>query len=285
MKKKNIKLIILKIGMLLCLGVGLYPVITQAYTYYQTQQTLNSYKEKYDEASEKENEEVFNRYSEVNRKRKDTEQTSVTIPEDNNNIPSNVNLQKDKLGELVGEILIPKINVDLPIYDGVNDFQLSAGAGILTGTDYPTGGIGNHSVISAHSGIPNKKYFTDLELLKLGDKFFIDISGKKLAYQVDRIKTILPTEFEDLLPVAGKDYVTLMTCTPVGDNSHRLLVRGVSIPYQKSIVEKEKKKEDLKVKAQMNWYPIVVVGVLLIIAVIVIIKKIVAKRRGMKNEE
>ncbi|HHU0251628.1 TPA: class C sortase, partial [Enterococcus faecalis] len=98
MKKKNIKLIILKIGMLLCLGVGLYPVITQAYTYYQTQQTLNSYKEKYDEASEKENEEVFKRYSEVNRKRKDTEQTSVTIPEDNNNIPSNVNLQKDKLG-------------------------------------------------------------------------------------------------------------------------------------------------------------------------------------------
>lgn len=88
-----------------------------------------------------------------------------------------------------------------------------------------------------------------------------------------------------MLPVAGKDYVTLMTCTPVGENSHRLLVRGVRIPYKKNIVEKEKKKEDLKVKAQINWYPIIVVGVLSIIALIVIIKKIVAKRRGMKNEE
>ncbi|WP_368251896.1 class C sortase [Enterococcus sp. 2201sp1_2201st1_B8_2201SCRN_220225] len=131
----------------------------------------------------------------------------------------------------IGVIRIPKIDVKLPIFDRTTEVFLNKGATLLEGTSYPTGGENTHSVISAHRGLPEAKLFTDLPELETGDHFYIEINNETLAYEVDQIKTIEPTETEDLQIVEGQDLITLMTCTPYMINTHRLLVRGHRIPY------------------------------------------------------
>lgn len=128
---------------------------------------------------------------------------------------------------MMGYLQIPKIQVDLPIYHGVSDAALEKGVGHMPETTFPIGGAGNHSVLTGHTGLPSAKLLTDLTELEKGDLFHISILGQQLTYQVDQIKVVLPSESRDLAPVPGKDYCTLVTCTPYGINSHRLLVRGV----------------------------------------------------------
>lgn len=113
---------------------------------------------------------------------------------------------------------------------------------LLEGTSYPTGGENTHAVISSHRGLPQAKLFTDLPKLTLGDSFYIEINGRTLAYQVDQIKTVEPTDTKDLRIEKGQDFVTLLTCTPYMVNSHRLLVRGHRVPYHAKEVQKEVQK-------------------------------------------
>ena len=127
---------------------------------------------------------------------------------------------------IMGSIRIPKIDVDMPIYHGVSEKALSHGAGHMPESAFPIGGEGNHAVLTGHTGLPSAKLFTDLTKLEIGDLFYVHILGEVLCYQVDQIKTVLPSEGQDLTPVAGEDLCTLVTCTPYGINSHRLLVRG-----------------------------------------------------------
>ncbi len=127
---------------------------------------------------------------------------------------------------IMGTITIDKINVSLPIYHGTGSAVLAKGAGHLEGSSLPIGGEGNYSVISAHRGLPSSRLFTNLDQLEIGDIFTLNVLGEKLNYEVDQIVTVLPTEIEELYPVKGQDYCTLMTCTPYGINTHRLLVRG-----------------------------------------------------------
>ncbi len=130
---------------------------------------------------------------------------------------------------IMGYVTIEKIDVELPIYHGTSDSALSAGAGHLEGSSLPVGGESTHCVISAHRGLPSALLFTNLDQLEVGDTFTITVLDRVLTYQVDQITIVLPTELEDLYIEAGKDYCTLMTCTPYGINTHRLLVRGVRI--------------------------------------------------------
>ena len=127
---------------------------------------------------------------------------------------------------IMGYITIEKIGVELPIYHGTSDAVLQVAAGHLEGTSLPVGGAGTHAVISAHRGLPSAKLFTHLDQLETGDTFTITVLDRVLTYEVDKISIVLPTEVEDLKVTDGKDYVTLMTCTPYGINTHRLLVRG-----------------------------------------------------------
>ncbi|WP_311744730.1 class C sortase, partial [Staphylococcus pseudintermedius] len=131
----------------------------------------------------------------------------------------------------IGIVNIPKIKIKLPIFDTTNDLFLAKGTSLLEGTSYPTGGKSTHAVISGHRGLPSAKLFTDLPDLKKGDVFFIEINKRTLAYEIDQLKVVEPTETEDLLIEKDKDLVTLLTCTPYMINSHRLLVRGHRIPY------------------------------------------------------
>lgn len=136
------------------------------------------------------------------------------------------------VNEVMGYIDIPKIDVYLPVYHGTSASTLKKGAGHLYGSALPVGGSGTHSIISAHRGLPSAKLFTDLDQMRKGDIFYFHLFDRVMAYQVDEIETVEPTELEVLDPVPGKEYMTLFTCTPYGVNSHRLLVRGTRIPYE-----------------------------------------------------
>ena len=131
--------------------------------------------------------------------------------------------------DIMGYVKIDKIGVELPLYHGTSDKVLDVGVGHLEGTSLPVGGESTHSVMSAHRGLPTAKLFTDLDRLELGDTFQVIILDQVLTYQVDQVKVVTPQEFGDLLIKEGMDYCTLLTCTPYGINTHRLLVRGIRI--------------------------------------------------------
>ncbi|CAB0581797.1 class C sortase [Corynebacterium diphtheriae] len=138
--------------------------------------------------------------------------------------------------DAMGRLIIPSAKTDLPIYHGTREDTLQRGVGHLFGSDLPVGGEGTHSVLTGHTGLPNATLFDNLKDVKEGDSFFIQVACHKLKYQVDQIKAVLPDEVESLRAEPGKDLVTLVTCTPYGINTHRLLVRGHQVP----ITEEEK---------------------------------------------
>ena len=142
---------------------------------------------------------------------------------------------------------IPAIDVELMIYHGTEEEVLQKGVGHLQGSSLPVGGAGTHCVLSAHTGLNDKKLFTDLDQLENGDLFYIHVLGEILAYQVDQIRVVLPEETEDLKINGREDYVTLVTCTPYGINTHRLLVRGTRVPY-----EEEREQSDGALR-KGNW--------------------------------
>lgn len=140
---------------------------------------------------------------------------------------------------LIGYIEIPKLNVYLPISHGTSEEVLQKGAGHLQNTSFPVGGESTHSVISAHTGYPGKTFFDYIDDLELGDEFYIYVLDRTLKYQVDDIAVILPHETESLRIRTGEDYVTLLTCTPYGINTHRLLVRGTRAEYTPETITTE----------------------------------------------
>ena len=135
---------------------------------------------------------------------------------------------------MMGYITIPKLNTTDRIFHGTEEAVLQVGVGHLKNTSLPVGGESTHAVLSGHRGLPSAQLFTDLDQLKIGDQFYIKVLNKTLCYTVDQILTVLPDETEELAIKKGKDYVTLVTCTPYGINSHRLLVRGVRTPFDDS---------------------------------------------------
>lgn len=143
-----------------------------------------------------------------------------------------------EIKEYIGHVEIPRIGEDLPIFAGTSEEILQKGTGHLEGTSLPVGGKNTHTVITAHTGLPKMRLFTDLTKVKEGDVFFIHNLAETLAYQVDQITVIEPTDFQALEVIPGGDYATLLTCTPYMVNTHRLLVRGHRIPYEKKTMEK-----------------------------------------------
>ena len=140
---------------------------------------------------------------------------------------------------IMGYVEIPKIQVNLPIYHGTDAEVLDRGVGHLLGSSLPVGGENTHTILSGHSGMASQKMFTDLEQLTQGDVFYLNVLNETLAYQVTEINTVLPYETDLLGIVPGEDLCTLVTCTPYGVNTHRLLVRGSRIPYEKAAVLEE----------------------------------------------
>lgn len=130
---------------------------------------------------------------------------------------------------MMGYIEIELLDIRLPLYHGVSETVLAQGVGHIQGSSLPVGGEGTHAVVSAHTGLPRAKLFTGVDTLVVGDSFTLSVLGERLTYEVDRILTVLPHEVDALAIEAGEDFVTLVTCTPYGINSHRLLVRGTRV--------------------------------------------------------
>lgn len=140
---------------------------------------------------------------------------------------------------IMGMVEIPKIGITLPIYHTTDEEVLEKAAGHLEGSSLPIGGESTHAVISAHRGLPSASLFTDLDLLEEGDHFLIHVLDEILCYEVDQILTVEPDETEALQVEEGEDLVTLLTCTPYGVNTQRLLVRGHRVPYEEAVVTEE----------------------------------------------
>lgn len=173
----------------------------------------------------------------------------------------------------IGVISIPSIDVELPIYAGTNEEILQKGAGHLEGTSLPIGGESTHTVITAHSGLPSARLFTDLQKVKMGEKFYIDNIAGTLAYQVDHIDVIDPSDFSQLLVVPEKDYATLLTCTPIMINTHRLIVRGHRVPYVPEVDEKVKEDKGKNIGIDKRLI------ILLIFAIIILGRYLLSKRK------
>ena len=159
-----------------------------------------------------------------------SEEALLTASEDYEN-------QLDIAGNgIMGYVEIPKIQVNLPIYHGTDAEVLDRGVGHLLGSSLPIGGENTHTILSGHSGMASQKMFTDLEQLVPGDVFYLNVLNETLAYQVTEVNTVLPYETDLLGIVPGEDLCTLVTCTPYGINTHRLLVHGSRIPYEEAAV-------------------------------------------------
>lgn len=180
-------------------------------------------------------------------------------------------LNVDNTG-VMGYISIPKINVRIPIYHGTSEKTLEKGVGHLEGSSLPIGGIGNHVILSAHRGLPSSKLFSDLDQMRVGDQFYIYVLNKTLAYQIDSVKVIKPSELDSFVKEEDKDYVTLVTCTPYGVNTHRLLVRGSRVEYKKAETNKIEGSRKLSVADIVLYASILLVIIVIIVSIIVISK-------------
>ena len=220
-KRKVITLILLGV-FLAGLSLLLYPSVSSYWNSITQSRAIVDYDTIVKSLSPKDNTAYFERAEEYN-----SELKALSFPLTEYQQISGYDDCLNAVGDgVIGYIDIDKIQVKLPIYHGTSDAVLQVAAGHLEGTSLPVGGESTHAVISAHRGLPSAKLFTHLDRLEVGDTFTITVLDRELTYEVDKISIVLPTEVDELKVVDGKDYVTLMTCTPYGINTHRLLVRG-----------------------------------------------------------
>ena len=179
---------------------------------------------------------------------------------------------------IMGYIDIPSIQVELPIYHGTSEGVLQIAAGHVEGSSLPTGGENTHCVISAHRGLPSARLFTDLDEMQIGDTFTLSVVDRILTYEVDQILTVLPHEVEPLYVQEGEDYCTLVTCTPYGINTHRLLVRGTRIENAEEVVVKRVTADAVQIQPLLVA-PMVAAPILLLLLIILILPKPKKKRR------
>lgn len=223
MKKSNFTTIIWILVLIVGLSLLLYPSLSDYWNSSRQSYAVASYVEQVGNLEDNEYEQIWENAVEYNKKLLDRSNIYV-LPE---SMTEEYNQQLNIGGKgIMGYVDIPSINVNLPIYHGVSENVLQVAIGHLDWTSLPTGGSNTHCVVSGHRGLPSAKLFTDLDKLVVGDRIIFHVLDQVLAYEVDQIKIVEPYEIEDLRVEEGQDLCTLVTCTPYGVNSHRLLVRG-----------------------------------------------------------
>lgn len=238
MRRKVIAVICFLLGIFLCS----YPLVSSQNEYHRQMTAVSTYKKS---VEEKRN--VETAWQEAKNYNAMLQKLNGGIVRQNikqmlGEVPYEEILNLSGIG-MMGVLEIPAINVNVPIYHGTKEEVLSIGAGHVEGTALPVGGKNNHCVLAGHRGLPSSKLFTRLDEMKTGDCFFLNVCGKTLAYQVEEIRVIRPENTEILEAETGKDLVSLITCTPYGLNTHRLVVTGKRAVYQRE--EKEKIQKNL----------------------------------------
>lgn len=181
--------------------------------------------------------------------------------------------------DVMAYITIPVCDINLPIRHDCGEDVLQKSAGHIPQSSLPIGGENTHAIITAHRGLPSAKLFTNIDSLKEGDLFFIHGLDETLAYKVDQIKVVLPDDISYLQITPGKDYVTLLTCTPYGINTHRLLVRGERTEYIKEVEEQQVAEAKKKRNTTLLLYLIAIIATILIIFIVYFIRKSLVKRK------
>ena len=243
MKKKAGNLVICII-FLAGLSLLLYPFVANQWNNYRQKQLISGYEQV---VSDKEAAEGID-YDAERKKAEDYNEAllpcvlpdSFALAESSGVDPVYMNTLNIAGDEMMGSVEIPKINIKIPIYHTTEEEVLNKGAGHLEGSSLPVGGVNTHAVISAHRGLPSASLFTDLDQLKEGDHFLIHVLNETLCYEVDKISVVKPEDTSALAVEDGQDLVTLLTCTPYGVNTERLLVRGHRVPYVEEEVKEEK---------------------------------------------
>ena len=238
---KKIRVMFCVIIFMTGLGIASYPFISNMVAQRHASQVVKDYETNVEEMDE----EKIDAMKEAAKKYNEQLSNVVSVDDENeNNEQGESYADLLNIGESLGYITIPKINVNLPIYNGTSQDVLSKGVGHMEQSSYPLGGESTHCVLTGHRGLPSAVLFTDLDKLEIGDEFYLHVLDEILAYKVDQIKVVEPNESGDLEIIDGKDYCTLVTCTPYAINSHRLLVRGERTEY--------KGEQDKQTKNQMQ---------------------------------
>ena len=274
--RKHLTTIIIIVMFIVGLSVLLYPAISNYINQKNASKVIGEYNDKLENTSDDRIEDMYAQAQDYNKRLADTA-SAFYNPESVKGYDTTLDITGTGI---MGYIDIDRIGVELPIYHTVDESVLGTGAGHLEGTSLPVGGESTHCVLSGHRGLPSAKLFTDLDELEVGDEFTITVLNKKLTYRIDQIKTVKPSETEDLQIESGKDYCTLMTCTPYGINSHRLLLRGVR-------VETAQDKPGIFVKNEaFRIDPLVVTPIVAVpMLVVVLIFVLVRDHRSKKKEE
>lgn len=205
------------------LSLLLYPTVSDYWNSFHQSRAIASYAESVAKIDDDTYEKMWTQAVKYNKKlRKRSNHWFMTKKQEKN---YNKLLNISGAG-IMGYVEIPKIKVSLPVYHGTDEAILQVAVGHIPGSSLPVGGKGTHSVLSGHRGLPSAKLFTDLDQMEVGDTFLVRVLDETLTYEVDQILTVLPNEMSALEPEKGKDLCTLVTCTPYGVNSHRMLVRG-----------------------------------------------------------
>ena len=224
------------LGMLLAVGVGvlLYPTVSNRMNQYRQARVITEYTGNIDNIDEAAAEEELTAAEEYNRRLAENQKRFMPTEADRKEYSSLLDVTGTGI---MGYVQIPGIRINLPIYHDLDDEALQEAIVHYEGTSLPVGGSGTHAVISGHRGLASARLFTDIDQLKPGDHFLIKVLNRTLTYEVDQIVTVLPSEKDDLAIDPEEDYCTLMTCTPYGINTHRLLVRGSRVPNDEQEVE------------------------------------------------
>ena len=280
------------IGIIFLAGLSLllYPFVANQWNNYRQKQLISSYEQT---VSQKEASNGIDYDAELKKAEAYNEALlpsilpdSFAIADDSEEDQTYMNTLNIAGDEMMGIVEIPKIDIKLPIYHTTKEDVLKQAAGHLEGSSLPIGGKSTHSVISAHRGLPSASLFTDLDQLKKGDHFLIHVLNKTLCYEVDKISVVKPEETSALAVEDGEDLVTLLTCTPYGVNTERLLVRGHRVPYVEQEVADEKTPLS-GISLHTNYLLWVIVGlaVTAFFSLVLYLKEKKLKQKALEAEE
>lgn len=287
MKKKHI---LRGITFLIGLSILLYPTISNQWNTYRNSRLTARYQETVSRMKEAQQKEMLQQAREYNRTLEGTSVPDVFAIRENTSDPEYEAILNPNGDGMMGYVDIPRIGVSIPIYHYSTMDVLEKGAGHIFGSSIPVGGRSTHTVISAHRGLPQAKMFRDLDLLKKGDLFYLQILGKTLAYKIDMIQVVEPYETRSLAITKEVDYATLVTCTPYAVNTHRLLVRGYRVTYEEETYKEEQEaKPGPKITSLLAQVLCVLLGVLIAVGVVFLMsireRRKKAHRQGEKGQK
>lgn len=278
MKRKHISTIFIILIFLVGLGFISYPTVSNLWNQAHQSRAIATYSKQVEKLDDSENKKMLKAARKYNKSLLKKSDHWKLSKKDKKKYESLLDVSGTGI---MGYIEVPKIDCSLPIYHGTDEGVLQIAIGHLEGSSLPVGGKSTHCVLSGHRGLPSARLFTDLDQMEEGDIFILNVLGRKLAYEVDQIRVVLPEEMSDLEVIEGKDLCTLVTCTPYGINTHRLLVRGHRTKYVEEKVEEQKEVQTKKMDTRL----LIAGAAGAVILAVIIIAVVIRRRKRRRNQQ